>query len=194
MELVDYVRVLRRRWKIIVLAVIVCGGVAYGLAAAKTPLYTASARLVVSVPQGGGFSDELSNRTLAVSRASAYATYASTSPAIDAAMQGAGYPVGTVRPQITGTADGETPFLTIAASDPDPAKAASVANAYVDTLLGVVARLDASPLLAAKSLAVVEPAGTFASSAAIGYTDTAQNAVRRQVRTPETEHAIGPTD
>lgn len=159
MELVDYVRVLRRRWKIIFLAMLVCAGAAYGLAASKTPTYSASARLVVSAPQGGGFVDELTGRTLAVSRASAYATYAATTPAIDAALKGSGYPAGTARPQVTGSADGETPFLTVTALDPDPAKAAAVVNAYAKTLLGVVTRLDNGPQLAAKSLAVVDPAG-----------------------------------
>lgn len=159
MELVDYVRVLRRRWKVVLLAMIVCAGAAYGLAVRQTPTYSASARLVVSAPQGGGFVDELTSRTLAVSRASAYATYASTTPAIDAALKGGGYPPGTARPQVTGSADGETPFLTVTALDSDPVKAAAVVNAYADTLLGVVARLDNSGRLAAKSLAVVDPAG-----------------------------------
>lgn len=159
MELVDYVRVLRRRWKLIILSIAVCAGAAYFLAASKTAVYTANARLVVSAPQGEGFVNELSNRTLAVSRATSYATYASTGPAVDAALRGAGYPVGTPRPQVTGAADGETAFVTLAVSDPDPVKAAAVANAYTDTLLAVVARLDATPEVANQTLAVVDQAG-----------------------------------
>lgn len=158
MELVDYVRVLRRRWLIILLSVAVCAGAAYLLAAKQTPIYEASARLVVSAPQGERPGDEFNNRDLAVSRASAYATYASTAPAVDAALRGGGYPTGTARPQVAGVADGETPFLTVAVSDPDRVKATAVANAYAGTLLDVVARLDATPRLAGQSLAVVEPA------------------------------------
>lgn len=159
MELVDYVRVLRRRWLLILLAVLACGAVAYLLSAFTTPVYSTSTRLVVSAPRGDGFFDEVSNRTLAISRAEAYATYASTGPAIDAALDAAGYPVGSGRPQVTGAADGETPFLTVTVRDTDPVKAAAVANAYADELLGVVAELDATPELAAESLAVVDPAG-----------------------------------
>lgn len=158
-ELVNYVRVLRRRWLVIALAVVVCGGVAYALSVQTTAVYATSARLVVSSPQGGGAVSELSNRELAVTRAAAYATYASTGPAVDAALQGAGYPAGTPRPTVTGTADGQTPFLSVGVTDADPVKAAAVANAYATQLLGVVARLDATPQLAEQTLAVVDPAG-----------------------------------
>lgn len=158
MELVDYVRVLRRRWLVVVLAALVCAGVAFGLAARSTAQYEATTRLVVSAPADGGFVDELTNRTLAVSRASAYATYASTSPAVDAALDGAGYPEGTARPAVESTADGESPFIIVTVTDADPAKAAAVANAYADELLGVVALLDATPSLAEGSLTVVDPA------------------------------------
>jgi len=158
-ELVHYIRVVRRRWLIVLVAVLSCAGVAYLLSSLRTPVYRAETRLVVSAPAGGGANDELSNRTLAISRATAYASYAPTTPAVDAALEGAGYPTGGSRPQVTATADGSTPFLLISVQDSDPQRAAKVANAYVQRLLGVVARLDGTRDVSSQRLAVIDPAG-----------------------------------
>lgn len=157
-ELIDYLRVLRRRWLPVLLAVLVCAGAAYGLAARDTPMYSTSTRLLVSAGPAEGVGDELGNRTLSVSRAAAYATYASTRPAVAAAVKRAGYPAG-VSPQVRGSSDGETPFVTVTVSDSDPRRAAAVANAFSKTLLTVVADLDDAPQLKGQSLVVLEPAG-----------------------------------
>ena len=159
MELVEYIRVVRRRWVIVLAAVVVCAGVAFTLSSLQTPLYSASTRLVVSAPAGGGANDELSNRTLAVSRASAYAAYAPTRPVVEAALEGAGYSPDGPRPSVTASADGSSPFLTITAQDEDPARAAAVANAYLTELLPIVAELDGTSDVSSQRLAVIDPAG-----------------------------------
>lgn len=157
MELVDYVRVLRRRWLVIVLAMVVCAGLAYGLSSRRQSTYTASARLVVSTLATGSFGDDITRRAVAVSRATDYATYVGTTPAVDAALATAGY-AGASRPAVSGHADGESPFITIVVSAHDPRLAAGVANAYQKSLLSVVAKLDASPKADPRTLSTVDPA------------------------------------
>jgi len=157
-ELVDYVRVLRRRWLLIAIAIVGCAGVAYLLSDQRTRVYATTTRLVVSAPSEGGLVNELTSRALSVSRAEAYASYATTSPAVDAALEEAGY-TGGGRPAVGGSADGVTPFLVISVSDSDPVKAAGVANAYAETLLEVVARLDGSTEQSGATLAVIDAAG-----------------------------------
>lgn len=163
MELVDYVRVLRRRWVVIVVAMIVCGGAAYGLAARRAPAYTTSTRLVVATISSGSLGDEVSRRALSISRAADYATFVGTSPAIDAAMLAAGYPPGTPRPSAQGKADGKSPFLTITVTGTDPVLAAAVANAFQRSLLPVVAALDASPRADPRTLTTVDPAAVLST-------------------------------
>ena len=157
MELVDYVRVLRRRWIVIVLAMAVCAGLAYGLSSRREATYSASARLVVSTVATGSFGDDLTRRAVAVSRATDYATYVGTTPAVEAAVLAAGYPAGA-RPSVSGTADGESPFITITVRDHDPVRAAAVANAFQKSLLAVVAKLDASPRADPRTLTTVDSA------------------------------------
>lgn len=158
MELVDYVRFLRRRWKLVLLAMLVSTVSAYVLSDRKSPVYEASTRLIVSVPAEGSVVDELTKRTLAISRASVYATYASTRPAVDDALRRAGYAVEGVRPSVTAEAPEDTPFLLVRVTDYDPARAAAVAGIYVESLLDTVAQLDDAPQALPQTLSVVDPA------------------------------------
>ena len=158
MELVDYIRVVRRRWTLIVAAVLACAGVAFLLSSQKTPVYSSSTRLAVSAPAGSDASNELTNRTLAVSRASAYARYASTRPVVQAAAAGAGYPTDGPLPAVAASADGSSPFLTITVQDPDPDRAARIAAAYADELLDAVAEIDGTEDISSQRLAVIDPA------------------------------------
>ena len=71
MELADYLRVLRRRWWMVLLAVLACTAGAWGFSQVQTPVYTTSTRLLVSGIQGVDSQtfDEVSRRQLAADRA-----------------------------------------------------------------------------------------------------------------------------
>jgi len=49
MELTEYVRILRRRWWIIVMAIVLTAGSAYMLSGLQTPVYKSSAQILVKV-------------------------------------------------------------------------------------------------------------------------------------------------
>jgi len=49
MELTDYIRILRRRWWIIVMAIVLTAGSAYAFSQLQTPVYKSSAQILVKV-------------------------------------------------------------------------------------------------------------------------------------------------
>ncbi|HWH28368.1 MAG TPA: Wzz/FepE/Etk N-terminal domain-containing protein, partial [Mycobacteriales bacterium] len=98
MELVDYLRVLRRRWALIALATVVCAAAAVGFSVRQTPVYEATTRLVVSGVSGEAGAKETPQRQLTIERAVTYAQFASTPPVIDEAIAAAG--PGGGRPEV----------------------------------------------------------------------------------------------
>lgn len=161
MELGDYLRVLRRRWALVALAALVCAGAAVGFSLQQTPVYEATARLVVS---GAAAEEQSSSRELAVELATAYAQFATTTPVVDEALAAAGGPPGAGRPEVIAVAEPSAPFLTVTVADPDPTRAAAIANAYARTLPGAVARLEGRSAGAA-DLTVLTPAAVPAEPA-----------------------------
>jgi capsular exopolysaccharide synthesis family protein len=152
LELADYVRILRRRAFMIVLAVI------FGVlgAAAATQLqdkvYRTNTQLLVAAPGSG---DETSQRLLAVDRAVALGQIGSTPPAVEAAKVQAGVTTGVTSVDVG--ADGVSPFVNISVKGTDPVAIAKVANAFAATLPGVLKRLNQTSG-AQPTLSVVAPA------------------------------------
>ena len=154
-ELADYLRVLRRRWWLIALAVIVCVAAAMVATMLQPKRYQASTRLLVSGSSSVSAIDEISRRELANQRAVAYAQIAGTGPAVAEAVRRAH---ATTSPRIRASADGVSPFITIVATGPRAEDVARVANAYVTVLPKVVTELDNAPSSAPPSLSALEPA------------------------------------
>jgi succinoglycan biosynthesis transport protein ExoP len=137
-ELIDYVRILRRRWALIVLVLIACVGGAVVATKLTTPVYQASARLIVNGSSSVSGIDEITSRQLADERATAFAQIVSTGPAVQAALTRAettGGPFsGKGYPSVTTTASGTDPFININVSDTDPRRAQAVANSIAVVL------------------------------------------------------------
>lgn len=142
MEFADYLALLRRRWWLVALAVVVCLLGAGAATFLQTPKYRTGTRLLVSASSSETAIDEITKRQLSSQRAVAYAQYASTRPAITAAVEASG---AQGLPEVTAVADSSSPFLTITVTSPDAQAAAAVANAYVDVLPRVVTQLDQAP-------------------------------------------------
>lgn len=156
MELADYLRVVRRRLSLVILAIVVCVAVA-GVATFLQPKqYKSSARLLVSGSSSVSAIDEISRRELANQRAVAYAQIASTGPAVAEAVKESG---ATGFPTVRAVADGDSPFITITAIGSDARTVADVANAYVKVLPRVITELDKAPSASPPTLSVLEAAG-----------------------------------
>jgi len=130
-ELADYLGIARRRWWLVLTAVLFCA-VSSGIFSLLQPqIYTAQTRMLI--PAGGQTNQA---RMEAASSAQAYAELASTAPAVQAALREAGVP--RAQATVLGIADGATPFLTISVSGPDPGTAAQIANAYSRSLPSII--------------------------------------------------------
>jgi non-specific protein-tyrosine kinase len=137
LQLADYVRILRRRALMIILAMIF--GVAGAAVATQLQpkVYRTTAQLLVAAPGAG---DETSQRLLAVDRAVALGQIGSTPPAVQAAQREAGVAGGISKVDVG--ADGVSPFINIAVEGSDPVAIAAVANAFAPTLPDVLQDLN----------------------------------------------------
>jgi succinoglycan biosynthesis transport protein ExoP len=135
-ELSDYVGVLRRRWWIVALAIVLCTVGAGVLSTFQPKVYASSVRLLIPSGTGANRGD----REAATAAATAFAQLAMTGPALDAAISATGRE--QIGVSVVATTDGLSPFLTITAQSGDPAAAQAVANAYIRTLPGIVLSLN----------------------------------------------------
>lgn len=137
MQLADYLRILRRRGLLVVVAALLGVAGAYGATTQQHKVYRTFTQLVVSVTQTG-LGGETSRRPLAIDEAVALAQLAHGPTAVSAAVAEAG--VGGVS-SVVATADGNSPFIYLTVSGSDPVAIAKIANAYKNVLPEVQQRL-----------------------------------------------------
>lgn len=163
MELIDYVRIARRRWLLIAIVLVACvagAGIATKFNAVR---YTATAELIVNGSSTISATDEIATRELADERAVAFSQIATTAPAIQAALvkaetlSGPFSPKG--RPSVSASASGTSPFIVIHVSDADAHRAQAVANAYATILPTIIQKLEQTPVATPEEISVVSPAG-----------------------------------
>jgi capsular exopolysaccharide synthesis family protein len=163
-DLIGYLRLLRRRWWIIVLAVIISTGAAIGATHFEHKRYKTATRLLVSGSSKLSAVDEITRRQLAQQRAVLFAQIATTDPVVGAAAKAVddelpGKPVAAARPAVSATASGTDPFLTITVAADTPQAAQALANIYAKILPAQLAKLDQLPSVINTLLTVVNPAG-----------------------------------
>jgi polysaccharide biosynthesis transport protein len=160
-ELIDYVRILRRRWILIALILLACVAGAVLATKLTTPLYQTSARLIVNDSSTAGGVDEITGSQLADERAARFAQIIPTQPAVQAAMQQAqktdGPFSGTGSPTVTASSSETSPFVTITVTDTDPRRAQAVANAVAIILPKVLIGLN-QPATSAHEINVLNTA------------------------------------
>jgi receptor protein-tyrosine kinase len=167
-DLIGYLRLLRRRWWIISLAVLISVGAAVGATSVQHKRYQTATRLLVSGSSGLSAVDEITRRQLAQQRAVLFSQLATTSPVIQAAEQaadsaagsaGGAPPVATTNPSVVASASGNDPFLTISVTANTPEAAQALANQFVNILPAELAKLDQLPSAVKALLTVVNAAG-----------------------------------
>jgi succinoglycan biosynthesis transport protein ExoP len=165
-DLNGYLRLLRRRWWIIALAVLVSAGAAIGATQLQHKRYHTSTRLIVSGSSSLSVVDEITRRQLAQQRAVLFSQIATTDPVVraaenaaNAAGAGAGAPaVDSAGPAVLASASGTDPFLTITVAASTPEAAQALANVYASVLPRELSKLDQLPSVADSLLTVVNPA------------------------------------
>lgn len=164
MDLIGYLRLLRRRWWIVLLGMLVCFGAALGATTREHKRYQTSTRVLVSGASPQSAIDEITRRNLANQRAALFSQIASTDPVVGAALSRAqsddptaGVPMAHAG--IAASATGKDPFLVITVTANSGAAARAIATAMPLVLPGELATLDQVPSSTEALLTVVDPPG-----------------------------------
>ena len=143
MELRDYVEILRRRWMSVV--ILALAGLALGsvISLAMTPVYTATTRLFFAVAGSESVTDLAQGSTFAEKQMSSYAEVATSPIALEPVIRKLDLSTDatTLAKSISASIPPETVILVISVTDPDPKRAAAIANAVGSEVAEVAAEL-----------------------------------------------------
>lgn len=142
MELQDYWRTVRRRWRLVLGSVLVVLAVAAVWTWSVTPTYASTTRIFVSTSQTDE-STAYTGNLFATQRVASYADLVTSNQLAErvATELGDTEPMD-LREQVTASAVPETVLLEIEATDADPERARDIAQAYAEQLQLLVEELE----------------------------------------------------
>jgi succinoglycan biosynthesis transport protein ExoP len=142
-ELRDYLRVLRKRW-ILIVAITVLGAVGAGATVfLTTPQYEASTIVFVAVQSNSNVQDLASGSSFAQSQVASYAEAVNTPLVLDPVIRHLGLQESATKlaKAVTGTVTLSTVNITITVTDSSARQAASIANAVTESFRTTIAKI-----------------------------------------------------
>jgi capsular exopolysaccharide synthesis family protein len=142
-ELKDYWQTIRRRWKLIVMCILLATAGAGFLTWQTTPLYASSAQLFVQTTPSDA-NEAYTGGLFAAQRVTSYVDLVGTrklSEQVSSDLGGELEPAA-LRAAVTAETVPETVNLIITAQDPDPVVARDIAQAYAEALSALVADIE----------------------------------------------------
>jgi capsular exopolysaccharide synthesis family protein len=144
-ELQDYLRVLRKRWRLVAVCTLLALAGAAGATLVATPSYQAQAQVFISA--GSSVSDLTSayqGGSFTLQRVKSYAEIVPTPPVTQPVIEQLGLEMTPqeLAEQIEATNPLDTVLLEISVSDPDPRLARDIANAVATQFTRVVRQLE----------------------------------------------------
>ncbi len=162
MDLREYLRLLRRRWKMIASAAIAAVAAAVALTATSPDTYQASTEVFVSLRDGGsGSTDAYQGNLFSQDRVKSYARIVDSPAVTDRVIDqlGLGVTADELAPRIHATVPTSTVLVDIVVSDRTPVRARDIANAVASQFAKVVRGLErGSANDSGVSVTVVRPA------------------------------------
>lgn len=149
LDLHQLIRILRRRWWIIVLLTVLVASSAYVTSNRQTPLYQASAVLVINP---GALVGSNESGTLQDSQrlADTYVQLINTQPVRDRVIAAVG--VGEIDPdRVTTSIVRDSLLIRVTITDEDPERAAQLANAFVTEFQGHIADQNAKRIVESRT-------------------------------------------
>jgi polysaccharide biosynthesis transport protein len=136
MEIRDYIQFVRRRWWLLVLGPLVAGLSAFAVSKSMTPIYDATATMLVNQTQTPGvilYNDILTSERLT----NTYAELVKRRPVLTEVRRRLGLPVTEeqLAAKVSVSTVRNTQLLRIKAEDPDPALATSIANTLAQAFI-----------------------------------------------------------
>lgn len=166
MDLQDYLRIARKRWRSILAATLLCVLAAAAVTMLTPKTYTSTAQLFVSTTSGDTSADLASGSTFTQKQMKTYAQVIQSPKVLDPVVKQLGAAdIDSLAGSITATVPTDTVLLNVAVTDQDANRAMTVANAIAEQFTSTVQDLQSvsegqsSPVKAT----VVKPA-TAASS------------------------------
>ncbi len=142
MELQDYWRTVRRRWRLVLGSVLVVLAVAAVWTWSVTPTYASTTRIFVSTSQTDE-STAYTGNLFATQRVASYADLVTSNQLAERVATELGDTEAMdLREQVTASAVPETVLLEIEATDADPERARDIAQAYAEQLQLLVEELE----------------------------------------------------
>ncbi|WP_322409918.1 polysaccharide biosynthesis tyrosine autokinase [Microbacterium invictum] len=144
MELIDYIRILRKNWLIIVVATLLGIGAAAVFSLTRTPLYETQSTVFVSSQTGGTIQELQQGSTFTQARVTTYTNLVSTpivmNPVI--AELDLGITAAQLDAQVEASSALNTTLITISVTDADAIQAADIANALASSLTSAVETIE----------------------------------------------------
>lgn len=144
LELNDYLRVLRRSWKIIVACTALGLLVAAAVSMVVRPSYTAKTQLFVAIQSSGSASDLQQGNSFSQARVQSYVETVSTPVVLQPVIDSLGLQAtaGELSRSVEASADLKTVLITIRAVDASPIQAAAIAQEVARSLIKAVDELE----------------------------------------------------
>ncbi|WJL94758.1 polysaccharide biosynthesis tyrosine autokinase [Microbacterium sp. ET2] len=144
MELIDYIRILRKNWLIIVVATLLGIGIAATYSLTRTPQYESQSTVFVSSQNGSTAQDLQQGNIFTQQRVTTYTNLVGApivmNPVI--AALGLGVTAAELDEQVEASSAVNTTLITITVTDPDPIRAADIANALAASLTAAVEEIE----------------------------------------------------
>lgn len=144
MELQDYVRVIRKRWRIIVATIVLALAAAAAYTFLTPAVYQSTAQLFVSTSSVGSASDLAAGNTFTQNQVKTYADLVTTPRILDPVIAKLSLQTNAtdLGKSVTATVPVDTVLINIAAKDGDPARAAAIANAVSEQTAKAIPELE----------------------------------------------------
>ena len=145
MELREYIRILRRSWILILLALLLGVGAAAGYSLVQTPQYRATAKVFVSTQSAGSVSDLSQGNSFTQQAVKSYADVVATPVVLEPVIAELGLPdtAESLAPRVSASAAADTVIIEIGVQDEEAETAAVIANAVAKSFSDVVGQLTA---------------------------------------------------
>lgn len=154
------IAVLRERWWVVVVAVVVCAGVALGLTLRATKEYTATAKLLFAqnplitevggtapAPSADPQADQATNLLLVTTREVALAVKQAMASPLS---------VSQLLDEVSTTNDQSSNIVDVSATDSSPARAAAIANAFADQYVALSKSSEQQQVLSGEQLILAQ--------------------------------------
>ena len=146
MELRDYLRILRRRWLLVVGCMLAAITVAVGVTLWLTPQYSSESRLFISTPQSNS-SEAFQGSQFSMERVTSYADLITGEAVAARVVENLGLNMSAdeLSEQITSEVIPETVILSVSVTDTNPEQAQELTQAVADTFASYIVALETPP-------------------------------------------------